>query len=118
MSTMSEEAFWSHFDSTIRRRTLYLPSRDSYETKVETLTHYGNGKLACVRCGFSDIRALSLDHINGKTPEEKRERKHKGGCPLYSYLRSLGYPTGYQTLCMNCQFIKKDENLEVNKTKI
>ncbi|KKL06542.1 hypothetical protein LCGC14_2595010, partial [marine sediment metagenome] len=34
-------------------------------TKPYVLRYYGRGKLACVHCGFEDIRALTLDHING-----------------------------------------------------
>jgi len=81
-------------------------------TKIEVLTHYGNGKLACVKCGFSDIRALCLDHINGGgTQDRKREASSGrgyvlGGSGLYSRLKVKGYPEGYQTLCSNCNAIK------------
>lgn len=80
-----------------------------YKIKVEVLSHYGNGGLACVSCGFSDIRALTLDHINNNGAEERRANKvvKSGGTWLYQWLRRQGYPGGYQTLCMNCQFIKE-----------
>jgi hypothetical protein len=77
--------------------------------KTEVLTHYGNGKCACVKCGFSDIRALSIDHINGNGSQE-RNKKVRVFC--YNWLRSNNYPDGYQTLCMNCQFIKRIEQGE------
>lgn len=73
------------------------------------LTHYGNGKLACVRCGFSNIRALSIDHINGGGC---RGRKGFGGNYWYHWLIKNNYPQGYQTLCMNCNWIKRFENNE------
>lgn len=73
------------------------------------LAHYGNGKLACVKCGFSDVRALSIDHING---DGWKERHLGGGINLYCKLIAGDYPEGYQTLCMNCQFIKREENRE------
>jgi len=79
------------------------------ELRVEVLRYYGNGKLACVCCGFSDFRALSIDHVDGGGREERR--KYRG----LSYLRQLkkrGLPKGYQTLCMNCQFIKAFERKE------
>lgn len=73
--------------------------------KKEVLTYYGNGKLECVLCGFKDIRALSLDHIDGGGT---RNRKALGGPrEVYRYLRKVGYPPGYRTLCMNCQFIER-----------
>lgn len=76
--------------------------------KVRVLTRYGNGKLACVKCGFDDIRALSIDHIN--KDEGKRVR---ASCGFYRWLENNNYPKGYQTLCMNCQFIKRQEDLEL-----
>jgi hypothetical protein len=76
--------------------------------REEVLTHYGNGKCVCVKCEFSDIRALTLDHIEAIGYE--RECKTSGA--LYSKLRRDHYPPGYQTLCMNCQFIKRHESHE------
>jgi hypothetical protein len=77
--------------------------------RTEVLTYYGNGKLACVKCGYSDYRALSLDHINGGGKKAARQRNNTNLAP---WLKRHGYPTGVQTLCMNCQFIKKLENKE------
>ena len=87
-------------------------SRDKHKgyrlaIKTEVLTHYGNGKLACMNCGFSDIRALCIDHINGKELAESGSRRATSGYGLYMYLRSANYPSGYQTLCFNCNTIKK-----------
>lgn len=87
-----------------------------YSIKIRTLvlTHYGNGKCVCGRCGFADIRALSIDHINGNG---NQMRKVDGnGVDFYNQLKKRGFPEGYQTLCMNCQFIKRDLNKEC-KTK-
>lgn len=70
--------------------------------KPETLTHYGNGKLACVKCGFEDIRALTLDHII----PIGRQKRRVTGVQFYRQLQRQGYPEGYQTLCANCQMIK------------
>ena len=78
-------------------------------TKILVLTHYGNGKLACVKCGFDDMRALSIDHIDGRG---KRDRVNMGGSYFYANLKKKGYPDGYQTLCMNCNWIKRFENRE------
>lgn len=83
-------------------------------TKIEVLTHYGNGKLACVKCGFDDIRALSIDHINGEG-KAHRILIRKGGIRFYRWLKRQGYPKEYQTLCMNCQWIKRQENNECNR---
>ena len=79
------------------------------ELKLRVLTHYGGGRCACVGCRFDDLRALSIDHINGNG-----RREGKSGIALYEYLKKHNYPDGYQTLCMNCQYIKRFENKEHN----
>ena len=77
------------------------------ELRREVLTHYGNDICACVICGETNIFCLSIDHIDGGG---YAHRKSKGmimwGGNIYGYLRKEGYPQGYQTLCMNCQWIK------------
>ncbi len=79
--------------------------------RLDVLTHYGNGVLACVKCGYSDIRALSIDHINGEGNKDRKRRKHN----TYKYLINDNYPKGYQTLCMNCQCIKREEKGEMRR---
>ncbi len=79
--------------------------------KQEVLTHYGGGKCACVRCGESRLACVSIDHINGNGTGHRRD-SGLGGIKIYLWLRQQGYPDGYQTLCMNCQFVKRVENEE------
>lgn len=64
---------------------------------------YGN---ICSACGFSDIRALTLDHVLNNGAEERKSIGERG-----VYRRSLDdqYTEEYQILCMNCQFIKRVE---------
>lgn len=95
-----------------RDKYIQLTHNREHDMKVEVLTYYGNNRCACTRCGFDDVCALSIDHINGDGAEMKKQGKHKGGKSFYRFLRQTGYPTGYQTLCMNCQFIKRHENRE------
>lgn len=83
------------------------------KTKTMVLTHYGNGKMACVKCGFEDIRALTIDHINGNGSAERKI--HYSGNRFYTYLKNHNFPSGYQTLCANCQKIKQVENKEWGK---
>ncbi len=81
--------------------------RYTVKTKADALTHYGNGKLACVTCGESRIDCLSIDHIDGKGAEHRRTMPK--GTRIYIWLKRNNYPEGFQTLCMNCQFIKRGE---------
>lgn len=82
------------------------------KVKLEVLIHYSAGTLSCIRCGYSDIRALSIDHVNGGGHQHRAEIK---GYHIYHWLRKEGYPEGYQVLCMNCQFIKMSEEKEYGK---
>lgn len=62
----------------------------------------------CSVCGFSDERALQIDHVNGGG---NKERKSMRGKKLYGHILSLG-GVGYQILCANCNWIKRVENSE------
>jgi hypothetical protein len=73
--------------------------------KIETLTYYGNNYCACVKCGYTGIHALSIDHIEGNGAQHRKEGTIKGR--FYVWLSKQGYPKGYQTLCMNCQTEKR-----------
>jgi hypothetical protein len=96
-----------------RERRKPIIRQHNLELKIDVCTHYGNGVCACIRCGFDDIRALSIDHINGCGVEARK--KETAGVSFYRKLKKNNYPSGFQTLCMNCQFIKRIENNEVRK---
>ena len=101
-----------------RRRWLTANGYDRrwrLKRKGKVLLHYsGKGSVypGCVRCDYDDIRALSIDHINGGGTAERRTNYRLRGQGVYQYLIQLKFPEGYQTLCMNCQFIKRVENNE------
>ena len=76
--------------------------------KLNILSHYSNGIIKCAHCGFDDIRALSIDHIDGGGAPHRRMT----GNDIYGWLKRNGYPDGYQVLCMNCQLIKRQVNRE------
>jgi hypothetical protein len=61
----------------------------------------------CCKCGFSDWRALQIDHIHGNG---FKEREHRNS-PKY-YRKVLENPDEYQLLCANCNWIKRYENNE------
>ena len=64
----------------------------------------------CVRCGFDDIRALCMDHVNGNGNAERRT----GDRGTRFVLRLLREPVSdkYQILCANCNYIKAIEKRE------
>ena len=67
----------------------------------------------CSICGFSDIRALQVDHIKGNG---SRERKKLSG-NYYKFILGdvVSNPNKYQTLCANCNWIERSENDENRK---
>jgi hypothetical protein len=76
--------------------------------KVEVFTQYGpNREVRCswVGCTITDLDMLSLDHISDNGAEE-RKRGQPSGKNLYRKLKKEGFPTGFQTLCMNHQHKK------------
>lgn len=112
MSSYHKNWYQNHLESRRQKS-----NRDSMVIRVELLTHYGNGKLACVSCGFSDMRGLCLDHINGGGNQERKEKDRNSSLSLYRRLRRESYPSGYQTLCYNCNIIKAFTNGEHYKGK-
>ena len=62
----------------------------------------------CVKCGFSDPRALQIDHQNGGGV---KDRKRRG---MYAIIKDIleGNIKPYQLLCANCNWIKRYENNE------
>lgn len=79
-----------------------------HRARVKSINILG-GK--CKRCGFSDKRALQIDHINGGGLKELRRI---GGYKIY--LRIINGDNSvrreYQILCANCNWIKRYENKE------
>ena len=87
--------------------------------KIEVLTHYGPlGILGCCGegCTVADVDMLSLDHVNNDGAEHRRAiGKNKTGEKMYRLVKNSGFPTGFQTLCMNHQTKKKLENARNNR---
>lgn len=98
----------------------YRPYSRNYRRKLkeQILRHYSSN-LKCsgwngIECPFhcSDIRALTIDHINGGGLNHRKKIKCVNGTGFYRWLRDNDYPSDFQVLCMNCQFIKRVENYE------
>jgi hypothetical protein len=76
--------------------------------KVEVLSHYGGNKIGCVSCGESDLRCLSIDHVNDDGANHRLKITGYKNRPIpYDWYIKNNFPQGYQTLCMNCQFVKR-----------
>ncbi len=80
------------------------------ELKQEVFAAYGG--VVCKGCGENRIACLTIDHIKGGGTQHRKAIKTAGGYDFYGWLKKHGYPSGFQVLCMNCQWIKRadDEN--------
>lgn len=77
------------------------------ELRAKVMELLGGNPPKCVRCGFSDVRCLQIDHINGGGSEQRR---HLGSVAILNYV--LKHPKEFQLLCANCQWKKRYENKE------
>lgn len=66
----------------------------------------------CIRCGFNDIRALQIDHINGGGSKERKEKGFTKEFHKHVIESFLNNEYKYQLLCANCNWIKRFENNE------
>ena len=78
------------------------------EIRQEVFTKLGQS--SCVNCGYSDVRALAIDHKNGGG--SKHRRSVGSGTTYLRHLLSI--PTvelqaELQVLCANCNAVKRDE---------
>jgi hypothetical protein len=76
------------------------------ELKTEVIQYYSEGRNKCNCCGEKTIDFLTVDHI---TPLSKtREGRNSN---FYLWLKKNGFPKGYQILCFNCNFAKRDKEI-------
>jgi hypothetical protein len=88
--------------------------------RLEALTHYAN-PLQCACCGENNIVFLSIDHINGNGADHRRELEaelgyYPGGNNLPYWLKKNNWPEGFQILCYNCNFAKRQDGECPHKT--
>jgi len=106
-------------DSKYRERENDRVRKWASTHKEELKTYYKNYRLnkiqeyktqvfdilgrVCVHCGYSNPRALQIDHIEGNAKEDKKLRPN-----AYSYYKKIveRNGVGYQILCANCNMIK------------
>lgn len=87
----------------------------SKRLRQELLEHLGG--CICNICGFTDIRALQVDHIFGGGCKEIK--KFKGNNKMYKAILELPVDVArekYQVLCANCNRIKVYKSNEFKKT--
>jgi mannosyltransferase OCH1-like enzyme len=80
-------------------------------TKERVFEAYGH---RCAKCGFSDKRALQLDHVQDDGYKHRiihstGRKSNKTQAAWYDAMRHY-QPDRYQILCANCNWIKRYEH--------
>ena len=93
-----------------KKRNPEYPKRKWQNVKSVVFDLYGR---KCVRCGFSDMRALQLDHVKddgnlNRIRKRDGKRVTKTQPAWYDAMKSYR-PEKYQILCANCNWIKRHE---------
>ena len=71
--------------------------------KIAVLSYYSlNDVPECVVCGCLDITKLEIDHIEDGGNAHRKQLNNHGGYAFYCWLQKMNYPSGYQTLCRQC----------------
>lgn len=102
---------WKYYHANPERMlTLHRNRQKSIRHQLVILL---NPEQKCVRCGFNDLRALQIDHKNGRGTEEYKGVKNNILKMYRFYLKNPELAKeSLQVLCANCNWIKKSENRE------
>ena len=74
--------------------------------KIKCFAHYAE-PIQCAECATSDLRVLTLDHIEDDGGEFRKLHNISGGNDFYLYLSRNNYPDlKLQVLCFNCNQAK------------
>lgn len=76
--------------------------KDIYSTVIN---HYG-AKCSCTGCIESNPAFLTLDHINNDGATHRKSLGLSSGVNFYRWVIANNFPSGLQTLCMNCNWGK------------
>ncbi len=89
----------------IANRTFTAEKRRAYWAVLKAQALAVLGGPQCRTCGFSDARALQIDHVDGLGHLRRREHAETGRNLYNKVIQCKG--AGYQILCANCNWIKR-----------
>ena len=90
-------------------------NRRRQRIRLAILDAYGDSK--CILCGYNDVRALDLDHVDGGGTKHRKQLK---GTYVQAMLHREGFPDKdkYRILCRNCNWIAYLEKVEEEKIPV
>jgi hypothetical protein len=87
-------------DASSCEKCLEKKRSEQKNRKLRCFAFYGQ---VCACCSETNFKFLNIDHVNG---DGNKHRKEIGGTfansKLYSWLIRNDFPSGFQTLCFNC----------------
>lgn len=96
-------------DCTIRTRERRIKAAKAHHKRLRLSCIEKLGG-RCIHCGYSDHRALQIDHVNGGGTAEYRVLCKNANRFLHKVLEDT--EGLYQLLCANCNWIKRCERQE------
>lgn len=91
---------WQKANRNTKANDLRLKHRNA------VYAHYGEH---CACCGEPERMFLTIDHVNNDGAVHRKTLKGKigsGGSSFFAWLVRSGFPSGFQTLCRNCNWGK------------
>jgi hypothetical protein len=70
----------------------------------------------CVTCGFTDHRALQIDHVNSDGRIDRIKHPNTNSAKFYDAVRAD--PDRYALVCANCNWIKRHEANEMQGKRV
>lgn len=75
--------------------------KEHYQLKLQVLQYYSNSlEPKCLCCEELAMEFLTLNHINGYIDK----KQPRSGVYLYRWLVKNNFPSGFNVMCMNCNF--------------
>jgi len=103
-------------DPEFRKQILKTVSKSNRKThhqkRLELLQLVGDTK--CAKCGFTDWKALQLDHKNGNGLDDKKRIGFGKKYMQYYLNHPQEAKEKLQVLCANCNWIKRYDNNETS----
>lgn len=94
----------SIYRNRICRKCSNIAKRNSYiRLKINVFDYYWS---KCANCGIDKIEFLTIDHINNDGAQHRKEV----GTQIFPWLKMNNYPTEFQILCFNCNYLKRNLN--------
>jgi hypothetical protein len=90
----------NYCNECLKKRSEAKKSR-YYECKDKVFEAYGGYKCNC--CGEATKEFLTIDHVEGGGNQHRKSIS----IDFYVWLVRNQFPSGFQVLCMNCQFGKR-----------